>query len=93
MSELIPIFAAVSPSGMIVKSSISTFRIHAQRYAVQRKNFSVVKLADINAEIKPVAAPVPVVEVPTQEVSSVVEIPEFKPKRKYTRRAKNENVA
>jgi hypothetical protein len=53
----------MSPSGEIVKSSIGTFRAQAVRFAAQRKNFTVVKLAIINARVKanaPVVKPVPV---------------------------------
>lgn len=91
-AEIIPIYAAISPDGEIFKSSISPFRIHAQRYAVQRKNFQVVKLADINAEIKGAKPKIAPVSVAPQTVDSVVEIPTMKQKRKYTRRSK-ESVA
>jgi hypothetical protein len=93
--EMIPIFAAVSPNGDIVKSSISTFRVHARRYAAQKKNFSVVKLADINAEITGVKPKIEVAEVSSQIVHSKVEIPavDIKQKRKYTRRNKENRAA
>lgn len=45
------VWAAVSPSGEIVKSSVGSFRSIAQRYAKQRRNYVVVKIAKISPNI------------------------------------------
>jgi hypothetical protein len=89
-SNVIPIYAAISPRGEIIKSSIGTFRINAHRFAAQYKNFRVIKLADINSQVVG-SKPVESVDIPTQKIDAKIEVPQVnldKPRRKYTRRDK-----
>lgn len=50
--ETISIYAAMSPKGEIVKSSVGSFKSQATRFANSRKNFTVVKLAEIEAKVR-----------------------------------------
>jgi hypothetical protein len=98
MSEkdnVIPIYAAISPRGEIIKSSIGTFRIHAHRFAMQYKNFKVIKLAELNTQVqgrKPIEEPA---DVKTQKIEATIEVPQAnldKPRRKTVRRQKQAAV-
>lgn len=85
-STAIPIYAAISPRGEIIKSSIGTFRIHAHRFAKQYKNFTVVKLAEINPEIVGIKK-VEVPEVVPQILDAKIEAPNAdKPIRRRRRK-------
>lgn len=89
----IQIWAAMSPAGEIVKSSIGSFRIHAMRYAQTRKNFTVVKLAEIKANVQGTAKRQeaekhPLSEVEVQHIDTKIEVPMIEPREVRTRRRK-----
>lgn len=71
---MIPIYAAVSPDGQVVKSSVGTFMASAKRFAAQRRNYSVIKLAEISANIIG-AKPDAVINAEPQHIESDVEVP------------------
>jgi hypothetical protein len=90
-TNVIPIYAAVSPRGEIIKSSIGTFRIHAHRFAAQYKNFKVIKLAEITAQVTGVKRKDDQLDIKTQKLATELKIPQVnldKPRRKYTRKEK-----
>lgn len=58
--EEIPIWGAVGPDGTLVKSSIGTFRAVAERWAIRRGNYEVVKLGTVHpprTDVLPVKRP------------------------------------
>lgn len=90
-SSVVPIYAAVSPRGNIIKSSIGTFRIHARRFAAQHKNFRVVKLAELNTQVSALKADIKPVEITPQKIDTPIEVKQADldmPRRKYTRKSK-----
>lgn len=64
MSRELTLWGAKGPDGLVVRSSIGTFRSVAQRYALRKKNYEVVRLGSINIPhvdftATAVSAPVP----------------------------------
>lgn len=51
--EILPIYAAIGPDGEVLKSSVSAFKAVAQRWAIRRRNHTVVMLAQISYHVKP----------------------------------------
>lgn len=47
MSRELSLWAAQGPDGLIVRSSIGTFRSVAQRFALRKKNYEVVRLGSV----------------------------------------------
>jgi hypothetical protein len=71
---LIAIYAAVGPAGEIVKSSIGTFRSNASRFAQARRNYTVVKLAEINPSIQSRKNRLGRVSIEPQHFDTVIEV-------------------
>jgi hypothetical protein len=76
----ITIYAAIGPNGDIIKSSIGSFRSQAARFASERKNYTVVKLAEINPTVRPRGRGLGV-EVRPQSIETRVEVASFDPAR------------
>jgi hypothetical protein len=72
--SVISIYAAVGPSGDIVKSSVGTFRAVASRFAQARRNYTVVKLAEISPSVRTRKSKIATVEIKPQQFDAVIEV-------------------
>lgn len=73
MARELTLWGAKGPDGLVVRSSIGTFRSVAQRYALRKKNYEVVKLGSINVpyvDVTPTFTPVTMAESAPASVSA-----------------------